>query len=135
MQLQTYLVADLKENLAVVMHCHLNAAILLTGILVLFSPLSRAYTYDPDYIIEDLYDRLAELQDQDGIGYPSDDPSDLELENNVDPRADWPDIPLDSRDLGQADLRDKEFLEQPAKWGYQYISGMYRSHTQLLSVG
>lgn len=105
------------------MHNHLNAAVLLAGILAIIVPLSQAYTYDPDYLIQDLYDRISQLEDNEDVGYPADDATELEPETDIDPRSDWAEIPIDSRDLGQADLRDKEFLEQPSKWGYQYISG------------
>ena len=85
---------------------------------------THAYTYDPDYLIQDLYDRLSQLEDEYQTE-PIEDETEIP-ETMTDPRSVWPedsDITVNSRDYGQTNLRDQEHLDQPSKWGFQYISG------------
>lgn len=72
-----------------------------------------------DMLFQDLYKRLSQLEDS---YYPVAD----ETFGGPAPQSVWEDrIPLDSRDSGQTDIRDPEFLSHSSlnHGGFQYISG------------
>jgi len=83
--------------------------------LVLLVATVRANYYDDDYLVQDLYKRLSQLDDY--------------LADENEPyggNSDWLNdrIPLDSRGDGATDIRDHEYLEHSSsKGGFQYISG------------
>ena len=98
------------------------ASLLVAGLLVVFGQqYACAYNYE-DLIYEELYKKLAELEDRNYMSEP-DLPYDVPVDWSDDKLAD-DNIILDSRDSGQADIRDHEYQEHSAtKSGFQYISG------------
>ena len=95
--------------------------ILLVTLLVLLDQQLHCagFNYE-DVIFEDLYKRLADLEDR---GYLNDAPPPSGDQGDYGVMPGWDDSMVDPRDAGMADLRDQEYLEHEGVDGFQRISG------------